>query len=212
MPATGCGEYGNFMLDFDNLPNFTPSNKRATDITQAPPIPNPYHHFTFSDGYVYAPDPKVPFQPESPPHLTVFLGNGTGMRASQAGHTIKDGEFADGPYEASSAFWFDAFSAWLGCDNDGPEPCTMVINAYTYSAKENDEVLSFTKNATVESCPGLKDCKLKKVEFPDTFRGLSGLQVRSFVGEQERMFFMDSVSMRWTDNSCEAGLTRQRAR
>lgn len=212
MPTTGCGEYGDFMLDFDNLPNFSPSDDNETDITQAPPIQSPYHHFTFSDGYVYAPDPRVPYEPISQPHLAVFLGNGTGMRASQAGNTIEDGEFADGPYEASSSFWFDVFSAWLGCDNEGPEVCTLVMSAYTYNAKENHEVLSFTQNATVEGCLGFTDCTLKKIEFPDTFKGLSGLQIQAFVGQEERMFFMDDIAMRWSDNSCASGLTRQRAR
>lgn len=212
MPTTGCGENGDFMLDFDNLPNFTPSDQSETDITQAPPIPNPYHHFYFSDGYVYAPDPKVPYEPVSPRHLAVFLGNGTGMRASQAGNAIKDGEFADGPNESSSAFWFDTFSAWMGCDNPGPEVCTLVMSGYTYSAKERDEVLSYTQNATVEPCPGDKDCKLQNLEFPDKFRGLSGLQIQAYVEEEERMFFIDDVAMRWTDNSCAAGLLRQRTR
>ena len=213
MPATGCGEYGNVTLDFDNLPNYTPNNQNQTDITQAPPIENPYHHFAFSDGYVYAPDPKVPFEPISQPHLAVFLGNGTGMKASQShAHTIEDGEFADGPYEASTSFWFDAYSAWLGCDNEGPEVCTLVMSAYTYSSEEGDEVLAYQKNATIPGCPGFKDCKLQKVEFPDTFKGLSGLQIQAFVGEEERMFFMDDVAMHWTENSCIAGLTRQRAR
>lgn len=200
------------MLDFDNLPNFTPSDQNQTDISQAPPIPNPYHHFTFNEGYVYAPDPKVPFEPVSEPHLAVFFTNGTGMRASQSDHAIEDGEFADGPYESSSAFWFDAFSAWMGCDHNGADPCTLVMSAYTYSAKDKDEVLAFTQNATIPGCPGFKDCKLQKVEFPSTFRGLSGLQIQAFAGGEEKTFFMDDVAMRWTDNSCAAGLTRQRAR
>lgn len=212
MPTTGCGEYGNFTLDFDNLPNFTPDGQNQTDITQAPPITSPYHHFAFSQGYVYAPDPKVPFEPISPPHLAVFLGNGTGMRATQAGKMIEDGEFANGPYEASSFFWFDAFSAWLGCDNGGPETCTLVMSGYTYSPLAKDEVLSFQRNSTLPACTDYKDCKLEKVEFPETFRGLSGLQIQAYVGEEERMFFMDDVDLRWTDNSCAAGLARQRAR
>lgn len=213
MPTTGCGEYGDFDLDFDNLPNFSPSGESQTDITQAPPIPNPYHHFTFNEGYVYAPDPKVPYEPVSPPHVAVFVGNGTGMRATQARkHTIEDGEFADGPYESSSAFWFDAFSGWFGCDNEGPEECTLVMSAYTYDAEKDDEVLASQKNATVEGCPGFKDCKLKKIDFPEDFKGLSGLQIQAFTGQEERMFFMDSLSMKWSDNSCAAGLTRQRSR
>lgn len=212
LPSTGCGEYGDFMLDFDNLPNFTSDDEDENDITQAPPIFSPYHHFTFSEGYVYAPDPKVPFEPISEPHIAVFLPDGQGMRASQARKTEADGEISDGPYESSSAFWFDAFSAWLGCDNEGPETCTLVMQGYTYSDKEKDEVLSYTQNATLPGCPGFEDCQLQKVLFPADFRSLSGLQIQAYVGNEEKRFFMDDVAMRWTDNSCEAGLLRQRTR
>jgi hypothetical protein len=65
------------MINFDDLPNFMPT-ENDTAITQAPPIQNPYHHLTFSDGYVYAPAPSEPYAPVSSPHLAVFLSNATG--------------------------------------------------------------------------------------------------------------------------------------
>ncbi|KAK3679115.1 hypothetical protein LTR37_021428 [Vermiconidia calcicola] len=211
-PTTGCGEHGDFTIDFDNLPNFSSSDENDKDITQAPPIPNPYHHLTFSDGYVYAPSPWEPFIPRSSPHLAVFLGNATGMAArTPYGNYSKPGEISDGPRESISAFWFDARSAWLVCDNPGPDVCTMVLSAYTWSASAKTEILAYSQNATVEGCPEFKDCQLKKIEFPSSFRGLTGLQVQAFVGKEPKMFFMDDLALRWSDNTCAAGMLRQRS-
>ncbi|KAK3618604.1 hypothetical protein LTR56_024525 [Elasticomyces elasticus] len=203
---TACGEHGNFTMDFDNLPNFQPNSKRATDITQAPPVPNPYHHLTFSDGYVYAPQPSEPYLPSSEPHLAVFLVNGTGVTA----RSVQPGEIGDGPYESNSAFWFDAFSAMMGCDNAGPDPCTIVFTGYTYSAAAKDEIATYTQNATIAPCPALNNCPLQPVSFPTSFRSLSGVRMQAFVGNEERMFFLDDMELGWSNNTCQASLTRQR--
>ncbi|KAK5684171.1 hypothetical protein LTS10_004035 [Elasticomyces elasticus] len=203
---TACGEHGNFTMDFDNLPNFQPNSKRATDITQAPPVPNPYHHLTFSDGYVYAPQPSEPYLPSSEPHLAVFLANGTGVTA----RSMQPGEIGDGPYESNSAFWFAAFSAMMGCDNTGPDPCTIVFTGYTYSAAANDEIATYTQNATLAPCPALNNCPLQPVSFPTSFRSLSGVRMQAFVGNEERMFFLDDMELGWSNNTCQAGMTRQR--
>ncbi|KAK0253167.1 hypothetical protein LTS09_011838 [Friedmanniomyces endolithicus] len=184
---TACGERGNFTMTFDDLPNFVPSKQNKTDITQAPPIPNPYHHLTFSNGYVYAPQPSVPYLPSSAPHLAVFLANGSGMTAS----SMQPGEVGDGPYESMSAFWFDAFS-------------------YTWSPDANNEIATYTQNATVAPCPGLANCQLQQVSFPTSFRGLSGVRMQAFVGNEPRMFFLDDMALGWSNNTCQAGLTRLR--
>ncbi|KAI7141636.1 hypothetical protein KC324_g16093 [Hortaea werneckii] len=208
-PST-CGEHGNFTLDFDTLPNFVPNNQNSTDITQAPPVPNPYHHLIFSDGYVYGPSPKVPYIPSSQPKLAVFLANASGITARPPLSTIESGEVGDGPYESASAFWFNAYSAFFGCDS--PDGCTMVFTGYTYSADANDEVPSYSQNATIPACPtltsGNASCQLQRVDFPSSFRGLSGLRMQAFSGNEERMFFLDDLALGWTKNDCEAGMAR----
>ncbi|RMY77235.1 hypothetical protein D0863_01434 [Hortaea werneckii] len=208
-PST-CGEHGNFTLDFDTLPNFVPNNQNSTDITQAPPVPNPYHHLIFSDGYVYGPSPKVPYVPSSQPKLAVFLANASGVTARPRSSTMETGEVGDGPYESASAFWFDAYSAFFGCDS--PDGCTMVFTGYTYSADAKDEVPSYSQNATIPACPtltsGNASCQLQRVDFPRAFRGLSGLRMQAFSGNEERMFFLDDLALGWTNNDCEAGMAR----
>ncbi|RMY18150.1 hypothetical protein D0867_05538, partial [Hortaea werneckii] len=208
-PST-CGEHGNFTLDFDTLPNFVPNNQNSTDITQAPPVPNPYHHLIFSDGYVYGPSPKVPYVPSSQPKLAVFLANASGVTARPRSSTMVSGEVGDGPYESASAFWFNAYSAFFGCDS--PDGCTMVFTGYTYSADAKDEVSSYSQNATIPVCPtltsGNASCQLQRVDFPSAFRGLSGLRMQAFSGNEERMFFLDDLALGWTNNDCEAGMAR----
>ncbi|RMY68749.1 hypothetical protein D0863_06899 [Hortaea werneckii] len=205
-----CGDHGNFTLNFDTLPNFVPNNQNSTDITQAPPVPNPYHHLVFSDGYVYGPSPKIPYVPSSQPKLAVFLANASGITARPRSSTMESGEVGDGPYESASAFWFNAYSAFFGCDS--PDGCTMVFTGYTYSADAKDEVPSYSQNATIPACPtltsGNASCQLQRVDFPNAFRGLSGLRMQAFSGNEERMFFLDDLALGWANNNCEAGMAR----
>ncbi|RMZ10563.1 hypothetical protein D0860_03792 [Hortaea werneckii] len=205
-----CGDHGNFTLNFDTLPNFVPNNQNSTDITQAPPVPNPYHHLVFSDGYVYGPSPKIPYVPSSRPKLAVFLANASGITARPRSSTMESGEVGDGPYESASAFWFNAYSAFFGCDS--PDGCTMVFTGYTYSADAKDEVPSYSQNATIPACPTLNSgnasCQLQRVDFPTAFRGLSGLRMQAFSGNEERMFFLDDLALGWASNNCEAGMAR----
>lgn len=148
----------------------------------------------------------MPYTPVSSPHLGVFLANASGITARSA----KPGEIGDGPYEAMSAFWFDAHSAFLGCDNKGPDSCTMMLTGYTWSPVAGNEIAAYTQNASIAPCPSLKNCKLQQVTFPDSFNTLSGLQIQAFVGEEQRMFFMDDLALAWSNNTCAAGLMRER--
>ncbi|KAK1042934.1 hypothetical protein LTS16_008447 [Friedmanniomyces endolithicus] len=124
--------------------------------------------------------------------------------------SMQPGEVGDGPYESMSAFWFDAFSAFMGCDNAGPGLCTIVFTGYTWSPDANNEIATYTQNATVAPCPGLANCQLQQVSFPTSFRGLSGVRMQAFVGNEPRMFFLDDMALGWSNNTCQAGLTRLR--
>lgn len=177
-------------------------------IAQAPPIFSPYHHLEFSDGYVYAPAPSEPYLPVSPPHLAVFLANDTGKMSSQY---IQPGEFGDGPRDAISAFWFDANSAYFGCNNPGPGVCTLVFKAYTWDPTKNVEVVSYTQTASIPPCTTMQDlnCQLQRVEFAPTFQNLTGVQVSAFANSVQTMFYMDNLGLQWSNSSCAAGLLRQ---
>ncbi|KAK6440652.1 hypothetical protein LTR95_003118 [Oleoguttula sp. CCFEE 5521] len=207
-----CGEHSNFTLTFDDLPTF--SGNDSLDITQAPPIWNPYHHLTFADGYVYAPLPKEPYSPHSGSKLAVFLGNGTGKTLSPSAMSPgstggEPGEISNGQYDGNTAFWFDARTAWVGCDNPGPAACVLNVTGYTWDANINDDIGAYKTQYTVPPCPQQQDCQLMPITFPSSFRALTGLQIQAFVGEQQRMFFLDDLALGWSNDTCAAGLTRQ---
>lgn len=194
-------------MTFDDLPTFHPDRRRQSgnDITRQPPLDlRPYHHLTFSNGFVYAPQDVEPFTANSQPNVAAFLANGTGMRTG-AGDS---GEISDGPDDVS-AFWFDAFSAFLGCDNAGPGNCTMEVTGLHWDPVAKDETPAFSQSYTLPPCPGNRNCVLTPITFPSTARSLSGLQIRAVRAGEPRMFFMDDMNMAWSNKTCDAGLLRQ---
>ncbi|SMY25074.1 unnamed protein product [Zymoseptoria tritici ST99CH_1A5] len=229
IPSAGCGEQGNFTLNFDDLPTFRPSRiKRAmaliarqmnstnggsggNDITQQPPLNlRPYHHLAFSNGFVYAPDTVEPFSPVSSPNVACFL---SGVRTGSPSQQPDTGEIGDGPApDSDSAFWFNLYSMYLGCDSPGPDPCIFEVTGLQWDAKAANETTKFAQNFTIPACPGFKDCKLNQVVLNETGMGLSGLEIQAVSAGKPRIWFMDDVQMAWNDTSCEAGLKRQRSR
>ncbi|PSK46475.1 hypothetical protein B9Z65_5443 [Elsinoe australis] len=210
VPAeTGCGETGDFRFGFDDLPRFVTN---LTDITQAVPVFSPYHHFVFSQGYVYAPLPETPFQAVTPPHLAVFITNETGAPNVPSPGFVRPGEIGAGARLSDQAHWFNAYSAYLGCDNTDSPGCMYEISGYVYDRSSRAEILAYQSNVTVPACPTLHDCLLTFVDFPLDMRGLSGFQIRAFAGDQQRIWFMDELALGWWDNSCEAGQIRTRSR
>lgn len=230
-PIASCGEQGNFTMDFDSLPNFgrrvrlhkrqnstsngtvPNSGNGTTDITQQPPLGiRPYKHMLFSGGYVYAPQPVEPFAPSSPPNVAAFLANSTGLKAGPAPplqNGLEPGEIADGPYHnGNPAFFFDARSAALGCDSQST-PCTMEVTGYTWNDTMKDDVPTHVQNYTLPACEGYRNCQLTPVDFPPTFRNLSGIRMRAVRGSEPRTFFVDDIHARWADSSCDAGIARE---
>ncbi|KAF2227774.1 hypothetical protein BDZ85DRAFT_7493 [Elsinoe ampelina] len=206
---TDCGETGDFRFGWDDLPRFITN---LTDITRAVPIFSPYRHFQFSEGYVYAPLPETPFRAVTPPHLAVFITKQTGAANIPSPGFVRPGELGAGARASNQVYWFNAYSAYLGCDNTDSPGCMYEISGYVYDRSFRDEVLAYQSNVTVPACPALEDCDLTFVDFPLDMRGLSGLQIRAFAGEEQRIWFMDELALGWWDNSCEAGQTRARGR
>lgn len=123
----------------------------------------------------------------------------------------RPGEIGTGPRAASTAFWFNAYSAYLGCDNSGPTNCDMEMTGYVYDAATKAETVAAQQTVSVPPCPGFVGCSLTLVDFTNEFVGLSGIQFRAIVNATERVFFLDDLNMGWYDNSCTAGLLRQQS-
>ncbi|KAI4287959.1 MAG: hypothetical protein L6R35_002783 [Caloplaca aegaea] len=187
-------------LQFDDLPHFS----TESPLSSIPPIFNPYRKLFFNSGYGYVPPPSDPFPPISPPQLAVYnYHNDSVSQTSVDDGLVLHGEIGAGPRVNESAYWIDAYSTWIGCANGGPGECTINFIGYD---RFNNQVAHQT--VLQAACPGLVNCKLAQVSFADEFRELAGLQILAYVDETPVTFYMDDLSVGWSNNSCAARLER----
>ena len=206
MPATsacdGAVVSPRFVVDFDDLPHFSTGSDPSD--TDAPPIFNPYRKLYWEGHFGYVPPPTDPFPPHSPPQLAVYQGVGLAINPSLDAGLEFTGELGAGPRAADSAYWIDAYSAWLGCANSGPHYCHIEVRGYAYGTTMSIATQFFDQ----PPCPGLKNCSLALVEFASGFSGLSGLQIIATVADKPVTWYMDDLSLGWSNNTCAAQLER----
>lgn len=155
------------------------------------------------------PPPSVPFLPHSGEQLAIYrAGSGLNVNGSPGAGLELVGEFGSGPRAPYSAFWIDAFSFWIGCENEGPSDCELTINGYELSSSTRTAF----QDVTIPPCPGLENCELTYVELGDDFRNLTGLQILAAVDRQLTVYYLDDVSLAWSNNSCAAQAQRNTVR
>ena len=169
-----------------------------------PPIFNPYRKLYWEEHFGYIAPPTDPFPPHSPPQLAVYQEAGLNINSSPDAGLELVGEIGAGPRAADSAYWIDAYSAWLGCENIGPGDCNIEVKGYAYGSNES----IFSQSFTQPPCPGLKNCSLALVEFGGGFTGLSGLQIIATVADEPVTWYMDDLYLGWSNNTCAAQLER----
>ncbi|KAI4272691.1 MAG: hypothetical protein LQ337_005125 [Flavoplaca oasis] len=200
-PESTCGaDTGRFTIDFDDLPQFSPD----ASTTDVPPIFNPYRKLYFNGGFGYVPPPDDPFAPISPPQLAVYnyYNDPTSSQSVNAGLQLR-GELGAGPRVLDNAYWIDAHSAWVGCANGGPTDCRIEL----IGLDAFDTAIA-TQRLLQPPCPGLVDCTLAQITFSEDFRNLAGLQILAYVDETPVTFYMDDLSLGWSNNTCEAQIER----
>ncbi|PGH02916.1 hypothetical protein GX51_04372 [Blastomyces parvus] len=208
---TSCGESGEFTMDFDNLPRFSPSDNNTASF---PPIFNPYSHLFFSDGWSYGPPPTEPYPPTSNPHVGIYIpAKSEENDGSPYAGLLAPGEFGAGPRKSLDFFWFDVYSANFGCDNGSANTsCAVTVSAVRYSTQTKTEEAAGSRRFTIPPCPGYRNCRLFPLDFGDNFRGISGLKFSASVQDKPAIFFVDDIKMNWYNNTCAAGLERLRHR
>ena len=103
------------------------------------------------------------------------------------------GEIGSGPRALDSAYWIDAYSAYLGCTNPGPDNCSIMVKGY-----QNWSTFSvITQGLTQAPCPGMKNCSLALVDFADGFRNLTGLQIIATVGTKSAFHLSITLLVRY---------------
>jgi len=154
------------------------------------------------------PPPTDPFPPISPPQLAVYrVDNNTNVDGSPDAGAESIGEFGAGPRSSESAYWIDAYSAYLGCSNAGPRDCTITINGYDAVSSTR----AVYQTVTQPPCHGLKNCTLALVEFSAGFRNLSGIQILAAVNDRPVTWYMDDLQLGWSNNTCAAATERASA-
>ncbi|THY71605.1 hypothetical protein D6C86_04630 [Aureobasidium pullulans] len=212
MPTpTVCGEHGEFTLTWEDEPTFLPTEP-ITDSSDAPPVFNPYHHMYFSDGFVYAPPPSVPFEAASSPRLVMFVANETGDNDNHSEGGQLSGEIGAGTRRSSNAFWFNAHSAYLGCENHSAHQCVLKITGLVYQSETKSEVAAFHQTVKLLPCYLPDNCHLTQIDFSESMKGMSGLRIQASVNEEPVSWFMDNLALGWSNNTCAAGLLRARSR
>lgn len=163
----------------------------------------------FSDGFVYAPPPSMPFLPVSPPHLVMFVANDTGDNDNHNERGQVSGEIGAGIRRSSSAFWFNAYSAYLGCDNHSADQCKLQITGQVYHEETKSEVAAFHHTVFLSPCLLPDHCELKQVHFDLSMKALSSLRIEASVNDGPVSWFMDNLALGWSNNTCAAGLLRE---
>ena len=69
-----------------------------------------------------------------------------------------------------------------------------------------------TYKLTLPPCPSLQNCPLIHFGMDGLFNGVSSLQFDAHVGDQARIFYMDDLSLGWTNNTCAAASERAAVR
>ncbi|THV49919.1 hypothetical protein BGAL_0173g00150 [Botrytis galanthina] len=210
-----CGERGDFVLTFDDIPPLSVSNASDTDV-QPEPLFNPYHQFLFSDGFTVVPPPKrLPFLPSSKPLLLEFIPNfeanssdrKTGPNAADHGFS---GQIGSGDEGLTGCFNFNLYGASLGCDSMGPS-CDFTFTGYKYDVASKDTSLVTQQVIRVPACPELANCVLTTVDLNSSFKDLTYFFMNVTMTGKPKLWWMDDLRMGWSDNSCAMGLCRQNA-
>ena len=153
--------------------------------------------------------------PQNGSHLAVYVptASETNSSVSQSPNAgdVPPGSFGAGPRAYDDAYWFNAETLYVFCDNGATDPaviCDVVVTGYQWDNATQSESVLTTQHFPQPPCPGFRDCRTNEVFLDSQFRGLSSLSLYAVVNGQQKMFFMDTVQLTWWNNTCEAGLRR----
>lgn len=161
--------------------------------------------------------PNDPYLPSSPPHLGIFVVDGDANVHSDnftgndpAGDDL-NGMFGAGEYFQEQVWWFDVFSANLGC-NTGSEECTIQVNGFRYDAKNDSATIQVSQTFHIPPCPALKNCILTPVDFGNDFHDLTGVQIIATVPSSPDpiTWYIDDLELNWSNNTCAAAEERDK--
>lgn len=117
------------------------------------------------------------------------------------------GEIGNGEYLRFGCYSFDAVAASVGCDSLGPD-CEWQFTGVTYNAATGDYDEPYTQFATTPGCPAGENCALTDFVFLQNFKNIQSLRVNVTAEGVPKIWWMDDLQMKWSDDSCKAGNCR----
>ena len=187
---------------------FTPDDDED-DSALFPPVFNPYNNLFFSNGYAYIPPPNSSFRAVTGSRFAIFL---TDQVDEDSAGGAEPGEIGAGPRMSIDAFWFNAYGAYLACDNPGPGSCFMRISGYQWDEARQNDTKTAEQFAVIPPCNQISNCDLTPVTFKDSFQELTAIKIEAYAGGFARNWYMDDLSLGWWNNTCAAGVRRLRSR
>ena len=200
---------------FDELPAYSPPDNNTANFPPIEEIHPYYDHFYWSPCWSYVPPPNEPYPPQNGTHLAECVidpANNKTIADSPAADT-PDGTFGGADRASDDRYWFTARSAYVGCDNgsnDTSVTCDFVATGYEWNVAANREFVAVTQHFSLPPCPNNENCQLQQIVFGGQFTALSSLNFYANVQGQVKIFFIDTIALTWFNNTCAAGLARQR--
>lgn len=125
----------------------------------------------------------------------------------------KKGGFGCGARAQNEIYWFDVSSAYFGCSGTvGNKTCVVHATASKFSEDSKSEVSAGNATFIIPPCSGNGKCEMTPIKFGDDFRGITNIKFEAKVLGKVVKWYVDDLQLKWHDDSCEAGLRRQRTR
>lgn len=194
------------IIGFDDMPTYNePANKSFY-----PPIQSPYHDLIWSEGWSYVPPPSDQFLPQSGNQLGIFIVNGSANVHSQnytgpiPSNADVNGMFGAGPNYAQSAFWFDIQSLYVGCSVAADHSCLLEARGWQYDATTDQSVTGVEQLFMLHQ--PANDAYLTEIILEGQFSGLTAFQIVATDAETGTPvdYYVDSIALAWTNNTCAA--------
>ncbi len=107
------------------------------------------------------------------------------------------------------SFRFNLWGVNVGVDSQpGEQYCEFIVSGYRFDATLGFEVRAMSQTKWIPTCGGTHACRLVQQDLSG-FENLTSFLVSVKCSGQPRSFWMDDLRVGWTDNSCQAALTRQ---
>jgi hypothetical protein len=161
------------------------------------------------------PPPNTPVVPQNGSHLAIYVPmqpetNSSVSQSRNAGD-VPPGSFGAGPRAYDNAYWFNADTLYVFCDNgatDVAKRCDVTVTGYRWDEEKQAENVVVTQHFPQPPCPGFRECQTRKIFLDAEFVRLSSVSLQAAMDGQKKLVFMDTVALSWWNNTCEAGLHR----